>query len=110
MDTIKSPTEIDSLFRSGRRARRPTMIVLCSPTPVGRDTSGRTLFVAGKKMGGATTRNRSKRVLRAAVARSGRAWAGHDVALVATARTASAEPGSLDDDLVSALDELGIAR
>ena len=32
MDIIKSPAEIDSLFKEGRRARRPTMIVLCRPT------------------------------------------------------------------------------
>ena len=107
MDTITSSAEIDRLFGNGRRARRATITVLCIDTPQGRGAEGRVLFVAGKKLGGAVVRNRSKRALRAAVRRAGRAWPGRDVALIAGPGTAGAPPGRLDRDLEEALVEAG---
>ena len=103
MDTIRSSTEIDTLFRTGRRSRRPTVIVLCVNTPEHRSEAGRVVYIAGKKLGGAVQRNRSKRVLREAVRRTGERWHRQDIALIATTRTATARPEDLDEDLKRAI-------
>jgi ribonuclease P protein component len=96
VQTIRSPREIEHLFDSGRRATHPLLVVLAveSPTAVGRD--GRVVFIAGKKLGGAVTRNRCKRVMRASCRRVGGPWMGADVALVARKGIASAPADVVD--------------
>jgi len=96
MSTIKSSREIDSIFRDSRRVAHPLVIALIAKTPEGRGPGGRVAFVAGKRLGNAVARNRSKRVLRAAARRAGAPWPGHDVVLIATARTGTASGGDLD--------------
>lgn len=108
MSTMKSSREIDAVFRGGRRSAQPSMIVLASRTPDGRGLQGRVAFVAGKKIGNAVRRNRSKRVLREAVRRTGGPWRGYDVVVIARATTHCAAPGSLDRELRSALTLLDI--
>ncbi len=103
MDTINSSSEIDMLFRTGKRSRRSTMIALGADTPAGKGEAGRVVYVAGKRLGGAVWRNRSKRGLRAAVQRTGESWPLRDVALIATDRTASARAVDVDDDLRRAI-------
>lgn len=71
---------------------------------------GRVVFVAGKKIGNAVFRNRSRRVLRAAVRRTGLDWAGWDVALIARPQTATASPVQLDDALRAALKKVEATR
>lgn len=90
MQTVKSPREIDRVFRESTRVAHPLLIALIARTPEGRGLSGRVAVVAGKKLGGAVVRNRAKRVLRAAVALSGAQWSGHDVILIARPTTAAA--------------------
>jgi ribonuclease P protein component len=68
------------------------------------------VFVAGKKLGGAVMRNRCKRVLREAVRRAGGPWDGHDIALVARAKAATAMPADLDTSLREGLRKAGVAR
>ncbi len=97
MRTIRSGREIDELFREGMRVSHPLAIALMKHTPAERGPKGRVAFVAGKKVGNAVTRNRSKRVLRAAVARAGGPWPGADVVLIARPGTASAPPSGLDE-------------
>ena len=103
MRTITARTEIDRLFTEGRRTPRRTMLLIVLPTPEARDPNGRVLFVAGKRLGGAVTRNRAKRVMRAAVRRCGGPWRGLDVALVARDTTGTTPPAELDAVLREAL-------
>ena len=110
MRTLKAPSEIDALFKAGRRGSTDLLMVLSTQTPPRRGPEGRVVFVAGKKLGGAVMRNRCKRVMRAAFRRAGGPWSGHDVALVARAGTPTATPAALDAALASALRRVGIER
>lgn len=103
MLTIKSPGEMETLFRSSRRGAHSLLIILVAETPEGRGPSGRVAFVAGKKLGGAVTRNRSKRVMRETVRRTGGPWPGHDVVLIARTGTREASPAQLDAALAHLL-------
>ncbi len=107
MRTLTSSREIDALFKNGRRGNAALLVVLCSPTPAGRDQHGRVLFVAGKKLGGAVARNRSKRVLREAVRRFGGRWPGLDIAVLARRGVATASPAEIDAALAEALRRAG---
>lgn len=96
MRTLKAPSEIDALFKTGRRGSTDLIVVLSAITPIRRGPEGRVVFVAGKKLGGAVVRNRCKRVLREAARRAGGPWDGYDVALVARVKAATATPAALD--------------
>lgn len=108
MDTITSASEIDALFKQGRRVGSGPLVVLELPTPTRRGPQGRVVFVAGKRLGGAVWRNRCKRVMREAVRRAGGPWEGHDIAVMARAGTAEARPGEIDEALRGALRRLGV--
>ena len=108
MGTIKSSREIDRIFRGATRAAHPLLIVLATQTPEGRGHTGRVAFIAGKKIGGAVVRNRSRRVLREAVRRQTGPWAGWDVMVIARHGTAEARPAELDSALGGALKRVGI--
>ena len=108
MRTLTANNEIDRLFAGGRRASHPALLVLAAPTPEGGDPDGRVVFVAGKRLGGAIIRNRSKRVMREMVRRSHADVRGWDVALVARSSTAGAGPATLDRAYAEALGKLGI--
>ena len=109
MRTLTANKEIDRLFAGGRRASHPALLVLAAPTPEGGDPGGRIVFVAGKRLGGAVTRNRSKRVMREMVRRSTIDVSGWDIAVVARAATATAGPAVLDSAYAAALVTLGVA-
>ena len=109
MGTIKSSREIDTVFREAKRSAHPLIIVLATQTPEGRGRTGRVAFIAGKKLGNAVVRNRSKRVLREAARRCEGPWDGYDVLLVARPSTRAAACGELDTALRSQLSKLGIA-
>lgn len=100
--TIKSSREIQAIFGDGTRVAHPLAVALIANTPEGRGQTGRVAFVAGKKLGGAVLRNRSKRVMREAVRRAGGPWPGRDVVLIARAGTATA--GS--DELAGAIGDI----
>lgn len=109
MRTITAPSDVDRLFREGVRAARHSIVVLSVPTCESRDPSeGRVIFIAGKKLGGAVLRNRSKRVLRAACRRAGGPWTGHDIALIARSDTATSDARRLEEDLIAALKQLRV--
>jgi ribonuclease P protein component len=110
MSTIKSTREIDTIFRTATRVAHPTLIALIARTPEGRGRSGRVAFIAGKKLGGAVLRNRSRRVLREAARRAGAPWPGQDVALIARSETAKATVAELDAALSSILSRAGLDR
>lgn len=90
MATIKSSSEIDRVFRTGRRVSHPLVIALVADTPPGRDLEGRVAFIAGKRLGNAVARNRAKRVLRESARASGAPWGGADILLLARERTSQA--------------------
>jgi len=96
LSTIKSSREIDSIFRDSKRVAHPLVTALIASTPEGRGREGRVAFIAGKRLGNAVVRNRSKRVLRAAARRAGAPWPGHDVLLISSAQTRTAAPDDLD--------------
>jgi ribonuclease P protein component len=108
MSTIKSTREIDAIFRTATRVAHPLIIALVSKTPEQRGQAGRVAFVAGKKLGGAVTRNRCRRVLRETVRRAGGPWPGYDVALIARPGTATAAASALDVALAGILGRGGI--
>ena len=108
MCTIKSPREIDRIFREAERSAHPLLVALATATPDGRGPCGRVVVVAGKRLGIAVLRNRSKRVLREAVRRAGGPWRGFDVVLVAKTPVATATPADIDMALRSVLRKLGV--
>ncbi|NTU70501.1 MAG: ribonuclease P protein component [Coriobacteriia bacterium] len=110
MSTIKSTREIDGIFRSAKRAAHPVLIALTTKTPEGRGPEGRVAFVAGKKLGNAVHRNRSKRVLREMARRGGAPWDGYDVVLIARPGTADSAARELDAALVAVLLKAGVTR
>ena len=110
MHTLKNASEIDSIFKEGMRATGGIVTLIARRTPEARAHEGRVLFVAGKRLGGAVVRNRSKRVLRDATRRSGGPWAGWDVVLMARPATSTASPSELDRALRSGLVRVGVFR
>lgn len=106
--TIKSKAEIDAVFRTGSRASSRHCTVIVAETPPRRGPQGRVVFVAAKRLGGAVSRNRAKRVLRASFFRLGGPWAATDVVLIARGSTGTASPIELDQSIRSALQELGV--
>lgn len=108
MRTLTSPSDIDRLFKHGRRASQPLLVLLASSPGEGRDARGRVMFVAGRKLGNAVVRNRCKRVLREAARRAGAPWPDQDVAFVARPGTSTASPQELDDALSRLLLKLGV--
>jgi ribonuclease P protein component len=109
MGTIKSSREIDTVFQEAKRSAHPLIILLATKTPDGRGRQGRVAFIAGKKLGNAVVRNRSKRVLREAMRRCGGPWDGYDVLLIARPATRDAAYDDLDSALCSGLTRLGIS-
>jgi ribonuclease P protein component len=108
MRTLKAPSDIDALFKTGRRGSTDTLVVLSAATPPRRGPEGRVVFIAGKKMGGAVTRNRCKRVMREALRRAGGPWPGTDIALMARLKVATASPTQIDAALAEALRRAGV--
>lgn len=90
-DVIKSSDQISDIFRTGTRFNgRNLSIITKEFGETQRDQLGRVAFIAGKKLGCAVVRNRSKRVLRAVAREAGLPAVGCDVVLVANPRTRSA--------------------
>jgi ribonuclease P protein component len=110
MGTIKSSGEIDRVFRTARRSAHPLIIVLATQTPEGRGHTGRVAFIAGKKLGNAVVRNRSKRVLREAMRRCGGPWPGYDALLIARPATKDAPHRDLEGALRAQLEKLGLVQ
>ena len=111
MHTIKASADIDSLFKDGRRGTSRLTMVLACQTPKARDlTTGRVLFVAGKKLGNAVHRNRCKRVLRELCRSLGGPWPGLDVALIARRGLAEADQSAVRHDLEMALQKAKVAE
>lgn len=106
--TIKSKTEMERLFRAGRRSSSYLMGVIVSERE-GDARQGRCAFVAGKKLGNAPTRNRCKRVLRQGARELGAPWPGYDVVFVARRKIAHAAHTKVVSQMSRQLGDLGVA-
>lgn len=83
METIKSSTEISSLFTRGKRLHTPYLTFIVLKYEKQHDQSGRAAFIAGKKLGNAVWRNSAKRRMRALCYDLGGPWEGSDVIFLA---------------------------
>ncbi len=102
MDTIKSSDQISEVFNLGTRFSSGEIRIIVKKVDDQRGPCGRVAFIAGKKLGNAVVRNRSKRVLREAARVVGLPAVGYDILLMATPRTRSAA----SDDVCHALKKL----
>ena len=91
---IKSSEEISEILKKGKKYHSPLLTLFIRETPEHRDPSGRVAFIAAKRLGNAVWRNRSKRVLRAALRTSYVDYSGYDIILMA--KKATQEAGSLE--------------
>lgn len=109
MDTIKSSEQISEVFNLGTRFSSGEIRIIVKQTDEQRDPCGRVAFIAGKKIGNAVVRNRSKRVLREAAHATGLPVRGYDILLMATPRTGGAPYGDVQRALARLLKKAGIA-
>jgi ribonuclease P protein component len=106
--TIKSKTDIERLFRKGRRSSSYLMTVLESPCDADVAPLGRCAYIAGKKLGVAPYRSRCKRVLRECSRELGAPWSGHDVVFTARHKLARAQHDEVVRVMSRQLADLGI--
>ena len=107
MRTIKSHRDFERVFVQGRRANHPLVrVVACKSENEG--DPGRVAFAAGKRLGNAVVRNRSKRVLREAARACGLPLAGYDIILFATPKTRDAAPADVNRALLGACRRAGV--
>ena len=105
--TITARDEIERLFHEGRRSSCALIAVFVLPSQAS-DGAGRLLFAAGKKLGSAPMRSRSKRVLRACATELGAPWAGFDVALTARKGLATAPHAEVLAQMCRCLERAGV--
>ena len=75
--------------------------------PSQHDQTGRVAFIAGKKLGNAVKRNRSKRVMREAARSLELPKPGFDIILMATGRTSSSSTQEVTKELADLLKRAG---
>lgn len=109
MNIIKSSEQISELFSQGKRVSSKEIRIIYKKQDEQRGPSGRVAFIAGKKLGNAVVRNRSKRVMREVARENGLPLAGYDVLLIATPATRQAEHQMLCESLGKALRRAGLA-
>ncbi len=85
--SITSSDEIGRLLRSAHRVGAPSVSLYYQTTSKDASSPGRVAYIAGRKLGNAVWRNRSKRLLRAALRTAGGPRPGYDLLLVATRKT-----------------------
>ena len=108
MNIIKSSEQISELFSQGKRVSAKEIRIIYKKHDEQRGPCGRVAFIAGKKLGNAVVRNRSKRVMREVARENGLPAAGYDVLLMATPATRQADHEVLNASLAKALRRAGI--
>jgi len=109
MGTIKSSREIETIFRGAKRVAQASVILLVARTPEDAADPAALPLSRARSSVGPWVRNRSRRVLRAAIARVGGPWPAWDVVLIARPGTAIAHPETIDGELSVALKRAGVA-
>ena len=105
-NTIKSSTEISSIFTHGKRYNTSGMTLIVLDAQHG--PSGRVAFIAGKKLGNAVWRNAAKRRLRAIVCDLGGPWEGWDVVISARSAILKASYSKVSHACEKALEKAGL--
>jgi ribonuclease P protein component len=107
--TLKTRADFLRVAASGLRAVTPGLILQAAASQSAGEAAIRVGFTATRKLGGAVTRNRAKRRLRAAAAAvlAERGRPGMDYVLIARAGTAGRLYSALVDDLATALRRVG---
>lgn len=100
---IKSSDEISRVLKEGKRYNHSLCTIYILKTPEYRDPSGRVAYIAGKRLGNAVWRNRSKRVMRAAVRIAGAIIPGYDILVVAKKATERAGSTAVAETIASTL-------
>lgn len=109
MTTIKSSTQIDEIFNKGTHFNSRNLSLITYTGDISqRDPMGRVAFIAGKRVGNAVARNRSKRVLRAVAQEVGLPQAGYDIVLIANKHTGSARHSDVVGSLAYLLRKAGL--
>ena len=108
MNTIKSRSDISSLFECGRRIGTPDFSLIIARSGEQHDLNGRVAFIAGKKLGGAVWRNRAKRRMRGVCAMLGGPFPGYDVIFLARRTVNESEFEDMVDNARRALRKSGI--
>lgn len=108
MDTITSSEQISTVFNLGTRFSSGEIRIIVKQVDDQRGPWGRVAFIAGKKLGNAVVRNRSKRVLREVAREAGLPVAGYDVLVMATPKTATAEHDRIVASLTRLLRKAGL--
>ena len=108
MDTIKSSDQISEVFNLGMRFSSGEIRIIVKKADDQRDPCGRVAFIAGKKLGNAVIRNRSKRVMRETARANGLPVDGYDILLMATPRTRISTPAELTHALTRLLKKAGV--
>lgn len=84
--TLKS-AEIGIVLAEGKRLHHNLCTVFILKSANQRDLEGRVGYIAAKRLGGAVWRNRSKRVMRAAMSLADVSISGYDIVVVANQKT-----------------------
>ena len=106
--TVKENRDFRRIYRKGRSAVSPCMVVYCQKNKQGRSRLGVTVST---KLGHAVVRNRVRRRLREIYRLNlGRTESGYDVIVVARVRAAHTAYKALEREYLSQLKWLGILR
>lgn len=105
---LKSSDQISDVFNTGIRYSSGLVRILIKKHEEQRGPCGRVAFIAGKKLGNAVVRNKSKRLLRAAAQYCDMPVDGYDVVLMATSKTKSASSLEIAESLGYLLRKAGL--
>jgi ribonuclease P protein component len=108
MDIITSSVQISDVFNLGTRFSSGNVRLMIRKQDPQRGLSGRVAFIAGKKLGNAVVRNRSKRVMREAARATGLPVEGYDILLMATPRTRTSSQEELCASMARLLQKAGL--
>ena len=104
--TLKRNHEFQRLYRKGKSAASPTVVLYCRKN---RRPESRLGLTVGKKVGGAVTRNRVRRRLREIYRlHQGELRAGYDIVVVARVKAAFSSYQQLERHFLSAAGRLGL--
>lgn len=106
--TLKKNSDFRRLYSRGKSAVMPCMVVYCRRNPLGHNRVG---YTVSTKIGNAVTRNRGRRRLREVYRLLlPQMKQGFDIVIVARKRCVEAKFPKVQNDLLKALEELGIIK